>query len=733
TGTGTGTAHLRVDLTTALAGNDNGRFSGIGGAAALTFSEAGDQKSVASGSGAGGGAIDVRDVEATATGTLDTNLNIKTGVALEASTIDVHTTSRLGMFATVDGIGGGFASFSGGRSTTRATNNSVVDIADGSSLTATGDIVIQGRTITDADALAKSNSGGFIGGTGAQAQTFVDHNTSVTLGGIIKAGDDLTATALTDVVAEATGESDFGSFGGDADASADVFVGQTTGITNVTVRTNATLTGDNVVLTAQTNVAGTSDSDSDADCGFCDSDADSRTESYGTTSVTLQTLSMIDGFISVKLEANQKQVLHAKANARCDCFAGGKDSNADAKAENTSLVTGVKDAFITTASLTVFAKSTGSAVTHSATTGGGFIVFGGGDGSSPNNIDRHIDWESTTILLGEPNPSIHIESNGVISELVNVTGVDGQGNSLVTLFENGTPVGTGRIILDDIIYDQGSHVLFETDFDPVPASEIWGNAAIFDFQQTWDDVTIINESSNDIEVQRIDVVLPPGADDIEINVENIPNSDAFVFRKADVNLGQTFDFEIIRSFIETILTITADQPDDPTCNGVVNDCDIILSGLIDNPIGKTYITADNGDVEAEDGAWSAGNPGGQLLRTNELYVLVPEGSFGDHTSTENAAGRVPVNVELIESDFTEKWSPSDPPPDPTDPHRRWPNGTYTPSKVGPAPNFDGLHTRLIVITATVGVDFVVDVASHRHAHQPRAALHDFVITFGPIV
>ncbi|HEX6656902.1 MAG TPA: carbohydrate-binding protein, partial [Ilumatobacter sp.] len=114
TGTGTGTAHLRVDLTTALAGNDNGRFSGIGGAAALTFSEAGDQKSVASGSGAGGGAIDVRDVEAKATGTLDTNLNIKTGVALEASTIDVHTTSRLAMFATVDGIGGGFASFSGG-------------------------------------------------------------------------------------------------------------------------------------------------------------------------------------------------------------------------------------------------------------------------------------------------------------------------------------------------------------------------------------------------------------------------------------------------------------------------------------------------------------------------------------------------------------------------------------------------------------------------------------------
>jgi hypothetical protein len=736
TGTGSGVAHLRVDLTTATAGNDNGRFSGIGGAATLTFSQAGDQKSVASGSGAGGGAIDVRKVEATATATVDTNLNIKGGVTLEADVIDVQTRSTLSLLATVDGKGGGFASFSGGQSTTTATNNSKLDIAGGASLTARDTLFVQGRTITTGDALAKSNSGGFIGGTGTKGQTTVNHKTEVLVGGTLSSGGDLTASALTDVTAEATGESDFGSFGGDAESFANVFVGSGTGITSVTVRNTATLTGQTVNLLAQTNVNGTTDSDSDADCFACDSDADSRTESYGTTSVTLQgpdapvtvssSTATIVGAVSVIIEADQRQVLHAKANARCDCFAGAKDSTAISKAQNTSLVTGEKDAFITTARLEVHALSTDSKITERATTGGGFIVFGGGDGSADNNIDRHIDWESTTILLGEPNPSIHIEADGTISKLVNVTGVDGQGNSLVTLFQNGTPVGSGRIVLDDIVYDTGSSVLFQTDFGPLPLSQLWGNAAIFDFQQTWDHVTIVNESDRDIEVQVIDVVLTPGADDIEINVENIPNSDAFVFRKAAVTLGQTFDFEILRSFIETIVTITTDQ-----VSGSGHD--LILSGLIDNPIGETHITTDNGDVVAEDGAYSSGNTGGQMIRTNELYVTVTVGSFGAHTSTATASGRVPVTVELIESDFTEKWSPSDPPPDPTDPLRRWPNGTYTSSKVGPGPAFTGLHTREIVITATVGADFVVDAASHRHAHAARRAAHAFVITFGAIV
>ena len=79
-------------------------------------------------------------------------------------------------------------------------------------------------------------------------------------------------------------------------------------------------------------------------------------------------------------------------------------------------MTGAKDAFITTADLKVYALATGSKANVSATTGGGFIVFGGGSGNGNNNLKRYIDWESTTILLGEPNPEIEID------ELVTETG-----------------------------------------------------------------------------------------------------------------------------------------------------------------------------------------------------------------------------------------------------------------------------------------------------------------------
>ena len=49
---------------------------------------------------------------------------------------------------------------------------------------------------------------------------------------------------------------------------------------------------------------------------------------------------------------------------------------------------------------------------------------------------------------------------------------------------------------------------------PSPVGQIWGNAAIFDFQQTWDDVTIVNESDHDIWVRGIDVVRSARSDEI---------------------------------------------------------------------------------------------------------------------------------------------------------------------------------------------------------------------------
>ena len=213
----------------------------------------------------------------------------------------------------------------------------------------------------------------------------------------------------------------------------------------------------------------------------------------------------------------------------------------------------------------------------------------------------------------------------------------------------------------------------------------------------------------------IDVVKPPSSNKIQIDVTSIPDggTPAADFRIVDVGEGGRFHFEIIHSYIETEVTITADQI-------AGTDWDVFLNGVIHNPIGETTITAANGDIEHTDAA----NPGGyangsdQLIRTNELY-LAALGSVGFHTSPTD---RTQVNVELIESDYTDTGAPLDAI---NDGFRRTASGTFTAGKP--------ILTRLIMITADAGDDIVLNVQSKRHADSNRAALHPFVITLGPIV
>ena len=159
TSAGSGTASLIVDLGNASAGNDNGRFSGVGGAATLAASSAGDLEAVASASGTTGGAINVGNVETKASATLDTNLTIATGASLEADEIEVLTRSILNITATADGTGGGGISISGARSNASGTNNSKIDVQSGTTLTALHSILVQGRTTSDVGALATSRFG----------------------------------------------------------------------------------------------------------------------------------------------------------------------------------------------------------------------------------------------------------------------------------------------------------------------------------------------------------------------------------------------------------------------------------------------------------------------------------------------------------------------------------------------------------------------------------------------
>ena len=79
---------------------------------------------------------------------------------------------------------------------------------------------------------------------------------------------------------------------------------------------------------------------------------------------------------------------------------------------------------------------------------------------------------------------------------------------------------------------------------------------------------------------------------------------------------------------------------------------------------------------------------------------------------------MPINVELIESDYTDdrRRTPVG------DPIRRMPPSAPTsPSHVGAGTGFSRPVHPVIVITADAGDDIVLDVQSHRHADATAGA------------
>ena len=165
----------------------------------------------------------------------------------------------------------------------------------------------------------------------------------------------------------------------------------------------------------------------------------------------------VTGESSVTLTAILSAItVNAKSDSSCGCLGGDTDSNANDDAQITTRVVGGKDAVITTSKLYVNSLAPSVAVTRDRRRSGGLFDGGSRGGSETKGVKRHIDWESTTILLGEPNPLLHIAADGTVTALRNVTGTGGNGNPLTL----GGNVGTGTIVVDDIVYDTGGTVLF---------------------------------------------------------------------------------------------------------------------------------------------------------------------------------------------------------------------------------------------------------------------------------
>src|SRR5262249_15696749 len=154
-------------------------------------------------------------------------------------------------------------------------------------------------------------------------------------------------------------------------------------------------------------------------------------------------------------------------------------------------VGGENDSVIKTSDLTVDANQYITRFDQRRNPHGGAFVSHDRGGATHENAKREIFWESTVIMLGEPNPELTVDENGKITKLVNVSVKD----------ENGTSYGLGdtiqgnRIEVGDIQYDSSGVARFrENHLANSDDGQIWGNAGLFDYQETWDYVRIFNYS-----------------------------------------------------------------------------------------------------------------------------------------------------------------------------------------------------------------------------------------------
>ena len=568
--------------------------------------------------------------------------------------------------------------------------------------------MIRSRSDLNSYSEASIGGGGLAAFGDSDATSNLDYTTTTTVAGALTAFNVLSVEARTIIDGYAEARARMGGLGVSADANDDgdsngVHVGLTAGSTKVVLQNGALLTGNEVVVLASVDaLRGIAISTARATALGADSDAGASVKVRGSTEVDLQSGSTIVGNVGTTIRAVYGNVdVYAKPRATCSCGGGDTDARANADYDTTAKVKGrpaagtVAAALIRTADLTVDATQHVLRYDRDPSRNGGFFDGGGSDRNpNPNGYfpRRLIFWEPKVIMLGEPNPVLEVDATGRITKIVNVVVHDEfggiyDGDPMTAHPGVGATIAGGRIIVQPIIYDRGANARLFTnqpmDGDPpnpsivapnpaapaAPRSEIWGNADVFEFQETWDFVRIFNDSSKQLETSRIVVVNLTGMPTIDLTADFIPedgDENASFPDPLDDDTRTTFDFDIEHTFPPTWVEIR-------NRNATPGTPDIVIDGSIENPIGKTTIDNDRGDVRAGSDAAV------EVIRTN-ILELDATGSIG-----EQGAVRRPLWIELV----------------------IWRDVS------------DGVHN--IVVTANAGDDLVLDLTANRRSEATLGA------------
>jgi hypothetical protein len=214
--------------------------------------------------------------------------------------------------------------------------------------------------------------------------------------------------------------------------------------------------------------------------------------------------------------------------------------------------------------------------------------------------DRTVTWAANVSILSGPAPELVVDENGNIVRAVNVSVNDGG-----VIKTSGQIVGN-VVDVNHITGGPGGQVLMQAD-DHITGGSV---TPLFDFIDNYDHVRIINLSARDLVLNGIDVINPGLPPLVHLDTPN---------------LDSTFDFNITHTVSPTVVDVENDDATQRPSN-------VVLTGVIENPIGTTRIVNVRDDV-------LSGGPA-VVVRTESLDVEA-SGSVGALSSR--------IDAELVES------------------------------------------------------------------------------------
>ncbi|MET0448206.1 MAG: hypothetical protein ABW004_07350, partial [Aeromicrobium sp.] len=575
-------------------------------------------------SGEGVGFIQVGETRPHAT--VDANLELTVGDGARiagGAGVGIHTLNTAAGLSDGTSDGLGFISITHARAEVSAKATTTVAVRGGTDISSrAGSVVIDPLTLASGNAYAYSSGGGFGHGTESQTRGDLATVSHLSLDGRITAWNDVTAASSTAMQGELKSGASGGSFAGSSTAGDDCGDCHlvTTNDATLTVGGQAHLEADNVSLTAQMISTRLLDENrSSGDGAFEDSDAASATSLDSNVHVHLFSGAKIVGHQTVTIIAQHDDVqVRAHARATCGCFGGDSDADSFVRYAATSSVTGEAGVRIRTAALLVRALHTAIVVDSAASTGGGFIDFGGSDNNADNRPIRWIAWDAD-VVLHAPDPTLVVDASGRIVKKYAVTVRDG--NGIVYVLGQVIPAGQ-TIIIDPIENNGGGTATY--DINPIAGvaeiGHLTGTLGTLQVQNTFDTVRLYNSSSRPMRVNGI-------------SVANLDDVGATVFIKVDDSAP--FRFSIGKPiFTPTFVDIANwDGPGTP---------DLTLNGYIDNPIGTTSIINDHGDILAT----ATGS-----IRTNIALLDAHRGTIGTVFTLFGLTFRAPIDITLVQSDY----------------------------------------------------------------------------------